>query len=114
MPGGRPEGPLRSYTVLCAWPSSPKRFRTTVESVDERTARESVIALRKMHFAVQVDIAFRASNRTNEYRGACPAVRWDQAGRVTHRHTGEFQKYIPAWITGEEPVEREKRSEPVP
>lgn len=113
MPNGRPPGPIRKYTVSCAWPTHPKRFRVTVDSTDEATARESVAALLRMHFSVQIVMAFFKANRTNECLGRCTAARWDQSGNVTDQHLGEFHEYIPGWITGREPVEREKPSEPV-
>lgn len=112
MPGGRPPGPLRSYTVSCAWPTSPTRFRVTVAGVDEKTARDSVCALLRMHFSTQVDMAFYSPGRSNEYLGSCMAARWDGSGRVTGQHAGRFQEYIPAWVSGQEPVEREKIGEP--
>jgi hypothetical protein len=112
MPG-RSSGPLRSYTVSCAWPTSPKRYRVTVDAADEETARESVAALLRMHFAVRVDMVFRAPDRGAGFLGRIVAARWDQSGCVTDQHIGRFQEYLPGWVSGRDPVERERSSEPV-
>lgn len=89
---------------------NPDRMRTAVMEQDEKTARDSAHALRDMHYAVQIDMVFRSADP--EKSGRVTAARWDRMGRVIYRHTGKFQKYIPGWVTGQDPVEREKSDEP--
>lgn len=112
MPGGRPPGPLRNYTISGAWPSSPGRFRATVLSVDEKTARDSVSALARMHCSVRIEMSFHKADRARALLGQCLAAQWNQDGSIATRHTGEYAEHIPAWVTGQEPVDKEKTSEP--
>lgn len=109
MPGGRPPGPLRSYTVSCVWPADPRqRFRVTVGNVDEKTARESVTALLKMHFPVRVEMFFRAPTRSGEPLGSIVAAQWDRKGCVSGQHKGQFREYIPSWLVDRMPTEEEE------
>lgn len=111
MSGGRPAGPLRRYTISCAWPSSPERFRVTVGSVDEKTAKESAYALSRMRHSVRIEMSFHKAGPSRELEGECLAAQWKPDGLVHMRHTGKFKDYIPAWATGGKPAEKGKSSD---
>lgn len=113
MSSRSPVKPVIGYTVQYVWPSDPRRRpRVAVHGVDEQTARESLEALIQMRFAVQVDIALRESQLGKEMVRVITSARWDRLGRVTERYAGRFEECIPAWASGTEAVEVEKRNEP--
>lgn len=104
--------PIVGYTVRYFWPSDPRRrLRVAVYQADERTARESLEALIRMHCAVQVDVTVREPYPNQDMVQVFTSARWDRLGRVTDRHFGRFEGCIPAWASG---TEVEKRNESAP
>lgn len=114
MPGGRPPGPLRRYSVEFVWPTDPSRYREAVIDEDEETARTSAGVLLSMNFAFQVRMRFLSASGDRTCLGHCTAAQWDRLGHVTYVDQGEFAQYIPGWVTGREPLVKEKRNEPAP
>jgi hypothetical protein len=108
MPGGRPLGPFKRYTVEFVWPSEPGRYREAVVGVDEQTARRSVDALRGMHYALQVKISFSRGTTSRTFLRSCVVAQWDRLGNVTFRDTGEYSEFIPSWVTRYEKLPKEK------
>lgn len=96
----RPAGPLRKYTVHCAWPVRPKVWRLAVEMADEPTARTSTEALLRMHHAVAVTITFLKPNKARSLDGRFPTAQWDCHGRLVFRHDGEMIEFMPKWALG--------------
>ena len=114
MPGGRPPGPLRRYDVEFVAPADPsQRYQGAVRDANEETARTSVTGLRDLRFAFQVKMRFLSAASDQKLVGGCLAAEWDRLGRVTFQHAGEFKDYIPGWVTGREPLVKEKQDEPV-
>jgi hypothetical protein len=104
----RPSGPIRRYSVYCAWPIHPDKWRMTVDTVDGNTARESAAALRRMNYPVRVIAILLRPTASRALVARFPAVEWDRYGRVVSRYTGEHVQYVAPWALGEEPLERGK------
>jgi len=65
-----------------------------------------------MHFSVRIEMFFYKPGPSHELQGECLASAWRQDGSIQMAHGGKFKDYIPAWVTGQEPVERGQTSEP--
>lgn len=108
------KAPLVRYTVEFVWPNSPDRFRPAVVNVAEHVARRSVGALHRMRFRTRVTCKFVTADADELFLGTCMPAEWDPWGHVTEGDPGRFEKWIPGWALGRDPLEREKPDEPVP
>lgn len=107
----RSPGPLRKYTITFIWPSCPGSWREAVVLVDEKTARASFEALRRMHYAVRVAVTFQKPNTLKTFIATYPTGEWDRVGRVVYRHEGERAEFMPAWCLGLDDKKVEKKGE---
>lgn len=123
MPSARPPVLIKAYTVECAWPCAPNRYRETVSEVPERVAQGSARALLSMNYAFRVKVAFFLATPGRPMIGEIVAAQWDRHGNMTHRH-GEHvsikinprhQRVVekmPEWLTNDYCLQ-EVSSEPV-
>lgn len=111
--GGRPKGPLRKYTIECMWPSNLGSWRTTVAEVDEKTARRSAAALKRMRHPFRVKLTLISPNKKRTPLGSHLISRWNRQGEIVEIHEGGMRFYMPSWALGEEPLEKEKTDDRV-
>jgi hypothetical protein len=104
----RPPGPIRKYTVYCVWPSNPGHWRTAVDMVDERTARESALTLRRMHYELMVEVILLRPTAARNLIARFTAGQWDRYGKLVYRYQGDHVEHVAGWSIGTEPMEREK------
>lgn len=102
----RPAGPLRKYSVQCIWPTVPGKWRSAVEDADEVTARNSTLALKRMHYPVRVSITFLTPNKARQILSTHLACEWDRCGRILVRYSGAKTKDMPEWALGREDLVR--------
>lgn len=101
------EAPLVRYTVEFVWPTTPDRFRPAVTNVAERVARRSVGALLRMGFRTRLTLSFYAVDGENEqFLATQTTAQWDAVGRASEGDPGRYERWIPAWALGRDPVER--------